>query len=62
MPFSPETYRNRLMTKICEAIEEHLPKDGTWMPPKTEDRVQAIYEELSRALGIPKGKTWIDED
>jgi hypothetical protein len=33
-----------------------------WMPPETEHRVQAIYTELSKALGIPEGKTWIDED
>jgi hypothetical protein len=30
MPFGPEIYRNRLMTKICEAIEVHLPDDGKW--------------------------------
>ena len=62
MPRSPESYRNSPMTKICEAVEAHLPDDGKWMPPETKHRVQAIYTELSKALGIPEGKTWIDED
>jgi hypothetical protein len=60
--FSPETYRNNLMTQICEALEELLPKDGTGYPPKTEHRLAAIYKELSEALGIPEGNTLIDDD
>jgi hypothetical protein len=32
------------------------------MPLETERRVSEIYKELNRTLGIPEGKTWIDED
>ena len=52
MPRSPESYRNSPMTKICEAVEAHLPDDGKWMPPEAEHRVQ----ELRKALGILKAR------
>jgi len=62
MPLSPEQYRNNLMTQICETIEDLLPVKEHGYPSKTEHRIDAIYKELSQALGLPLGKTWIDDD
>jgi hypothetical protein len=58
----PEVYRNNLMTQICETVEALLPKDGKGYPLETEHRIVAIYKELSEALGLPEGKSIIDDD
>jgi hypothetical protein len=61
-PLSPQFYRNELMTKICEAIEALVPGGAANMPVETEKRIVAIYKELSEALGLPEGKSIIDDD
>ena len=37
------------MTKICEAVEAHLPDDGKWMPPEAEHRVQELRKAHDRS-------------